>query len=226
MGEEEIPGTMFTHDEKVWIRNIIVFSIVVSVILSSAVNFWMVMSVDSVSEALRGPQGPQGIGGIQGIEGIQGIPGEMGLQGLIGPQGEIGEEGLQGSQGPPGVDGKSFVFDGEWVKTHNWYWDDDYLDYWTYTFDTESDITMINMQFISVGDYPEYAFMWLDIYMGEDPLEDTLLMSWWESQDSGSDTMIILGQGTYTLESATNYHCDIWIEIWQYLPTSSDQQVV
>jgi len=184
---------MFTHDEKVWIRNLIVLSIVVSVILSSAASLWMVMSVDSVREALRGPQGPQGIEGIQGI---------------------------------PGVDGKSFVFDGEWIMTHNWYWDDDYLDYWTYTFDTESDITMINMQFISVGDYPEYAFMWLDIYMGEDPLEDTLLMSWWASSDSSSDTMIILGQGTYTLESATNYHCDIWIEIWQYLPTSSYNSVV
>lgn len=78
-------------------KSIIVLTIIISVVLSSAVTYTMIMYVPQIQDTLRGPQGEMGLQGIQGEQGVQGIQGE------VGPQGERGPRGYTGPQGPPGV---------------------------------------------------------------------------------------------------------------------------
>ena len=72
----------------------IVVAVIISVALSSAVTYTMIMYVPQIQETLRGPQGPQGEQGIQGEKGDLGLQGPQGLQGLVGPQGPIGPPGV------------------------------------------------------------------------------------------------------------------------------------
>ena len=69
-------------------------AVIISVALSSAATYAMVMYLPQIQEILRGPPGEQGLVGPQG---------PAGPVGPIGPQGEPGPRGYTGPQGPPGV---------------------------------------------------------------------------------------------------------------------------
>jgi hypothetical protein len=79
---------------------------------------------------------------------------------------------------------------------------------------------MIQPYFSNAGDYPELAFMSLMIFEGASATGRSLVL--WSSPTSrGGTSILVVGRGTYTIESSTNYNCDIFIEIWEFLPTGS-----
>lgn len=225
MGDEEIPGTMFTHDEKIWIRNVVIVSMLITVVLSTAIFYGFVMNVPAVQDTLLGPQGEQGIQGVQGIQGTRGDMGLMGSQGVQGDEGPQGIQGVQGIIGPIGPQGEAFAFVGEWVKTYDRFWEYSDLEEWTYTFTSESDFIMVQPYYIYQGDNPDYAFMALDIYEGK-YTSGIPLIDWVSSYDWGGTSLMVLGKGTYTIEATTSYFTDIWIDVWEFLPKSSDNSVV
>jgi len=93
-------------------------AVILSVILSSWLNFGMIIMIPQVRESLRGPQGLQGPQGIQGPQGPRGLTGLKGPQGIHGPTGFTGAQGPQGPQGPESPAGTWGVpdFDSNWVS--------------------------------------------------------------------------------------------------------------
>jgi len=211
---------MGEKENQTGIRNAMILSVVASIVLSTVVTFFMVTSVVPVRDALTGPEGPQGIQGIPGDQGIQGELGPVGSIGETGPAGIQGIEGQQGVEGPEGTQGPrgaSFVFDGEWEETHSWKMEMVDLDKWTYTFTTQSDVTLVYGQFISQSDKSPSPGIVFSVYEGEGR-DGYLVIYNWISGDAGSDSMYVWGQGTYTLSVTTSADCDIWLGIYEYVP--------
>jgi len=111
-------------------KNLLVLTVILSVFLSTATSFGMIVGVPTVRELLRGPLGPEG------PQGLQGPQGEIGPQGPIGPQ---GSEGPIGRIGPKGEKGDPWILDGEWVYIEGWNftnWDvDEIIEFVTYSYD-------------------------------------------------------------------------------------------
>ncbi len=161
-----------------------------------------------LKENFVGPQGEQGMQGIQGIEGEEGI------------QGIEGERGTPGVDGQTGPQGEAFSYDGAWIEVNSWYWEEDNLDDWTYSFTTESDFTMIHVHYISYGS-PEYAFMNVHVYEGL-YATGTEVSRYTSSYDWGADSLLIIGAGTYMMEVDTNSDTDVWIYLMEYTSTGGD----
>ena len=96
----------------------IAVAVIVSVVLSTWVNFGMIMMIPQIREILSGPRGPQGLLGPQGPQGVQGLQGIQGPQGPEGPQGPKGDQGIPGPQGLPGPVGIAGApdYDSNWVS--------------------------------------------------------------------------------------------------------------
>ena len=96
----------------------IAVAVIVSVVLSTWVNFGMIMMIPQIREILSGPRGPQGVLGPQGPQGVQGPQGIQGPQGPEGPQGPKGDQGIPGPQGLPGPVGIAGApdYDSNWVS--------------------------------------------------------------------------------------------------------------
>ena len=152
--------------------------------------------------------------GPQGIQGIQGPQGET----VEGPQGSEGPQGIQGRAGEQGEKGDPYLYDGIWTMTNRWAWSNYDLQDWTFTFTTEADFSMIVPFYIYNGKNPELAFMTISVTDQHHPNEN--LYVWSSSWDYGGDSIMIIGSGTYTITATTNYHTDISITIYEYLPSS------
>jgi len=178
--------------------------LVLAVIASVAIS---VGSFTFLKSNFIGPQGEQGIQGIQGEQGIQG---------------DQGSQGIQGEPGDQGPQGEAFAYEGVWVLTYEWQWEDDDLDEWTYTFTVESDFTMIQPGYVYDGSVETKGFMTVHIYEGRGTSGEPLI--YWSTFNSflEYDTIMLLGKGIYTIEATTNYQTNIWIDIFEYLPRGLD----
>ena len=95
-------------------------AVIISVVLSTWVNFGMLTMIPQMRDVLLGPRGPVGEKGPQGPQGPQGSQGIQGPQGPEGPQGPKGDQGDQGIPGPEGPQGPiGFLgapdYDSNWV---------------------------------------------------------------------------------------------------------------
>ncbi len=191
-------------ESKINVQTLII-AVIVSIVLY--VGAFTVMK-----DSFVGPQGEQGIQGIQGIEGGEGIQGIQGIE---------GEEGTPGVDGQTGPQGEAFSYEGEWVQVKNFFWGNDDLLDWTYTFTTESEFNMIQPLYNYLGDNVEFAFMTLSIYEGTEQYGRDPLIYWQMDGEYSYDSIMLLGKGTYTIVASTNLYTDIWLYIWEYQLSSN-----
>jgi len=78
-------------------KKTVAIAVVLSVILSTALSYGIIMIVPQVQDALRGSQG------------------EPGIQGLQGPKGDAGCVGPEGPIGPPGQGLGELIYDSGWI---------------------------------------------------------------------------------------------------------------
>ena len=87
-------------------------AVIVSVILSTWVNFGMITMIPQMRDILRGTRG------LEGEQGPQGVQGPLGPEGPQGPKGDQGDQGIQGPEGPQGPIGflGTSDYDSNWVS--------------------------------------------------------------------------------------------------------------
>ena len=81
-------------------KKTVAIAVVLSVILSTAISYGVIMTVPQVQDVLSGPQGELGSQGVQGLQG---------------PQGDTGPVGPEGSIGPPGQGFGELIYDSGWI---------------------------------------------------------------------------------------------------------------
>ena len=157
----------------------VALSTIVSIIICTLLLSFLITTVPTFQDILRGPEG---------------LEGDVGPQGIQGEQGEIGPQGIKGDMGPEGA---AYNYTGDWeiLKMYDRDVMIDDIIYWNFT--VESDICKIYWWVYNDDPNPN---IWFEINVFDIDGENEFVGITSTDATAAGDVLYVFGRGSYQLE--------------------------